>query len=108
MTVKFEVLRVKPLYRHYHGFMSIEANREIHGYDYDLGLYESVYESEIEYDRKDTITLEKIYELLNLNHPMDWIEKKLYSLSVGDIVKLNDDNDRVYYCDDIGWTKINI
>jgi len=62
--------------------------------------YEKTYEGEIETDKTDEFEiLEEIFTLLNVNHPEDY---KGHSLSVSDIVVLND---KKYYCDSYGWVE---
>ena len=48
--------------------------------------------------------LENLYEMFNINHPLDF---NGHSLSMSDIVVLFDDNGcRWYYCDSFGWRDI--
>jgi len=62
--------------------------------------YKKTYEGEIETDKTDEFEiLEEIFTLLNINHPEDY---KGHSLSVSDIVVLND---KKYYCDSYGWVE---
>lgn len=67
----------------------------------NLNDYEVVYEGEIEAETNTTSTLEKLFEIFNINHPKDF---KGHSLSVSDIVELDDKN---YYCDAFGWVKLD-
>ena len=63
--------------------------------------YEKTYEGNIDTDKTDEFEiLEEIFTLLNINHPEDY---KGHSLSVSDIVVLND---KKYYCNSYGWDEI--
>lgn len=48
--------------------------------------------------------LENLFEIFNLNHPEGY---RARSLSVSDIVRINDGNEiEYYYCDSFGWKDI--
>lgn len=62
--------------------------------------YNKVYEYTENVNVKDEIYLEQVFEKFNLDHPDDF---KGHSLSVSDIVKLND---KLYICDSFGFALI--
>jgi hypothetical protein len=64
---------------------------------YDMANYHETYAGEIANDT-DTAALEYLFRKFNIDLPADF---KSYSLSVADLVILNDS--RVYYCDTAGW-----
>lgn len=70
--------------------------------DIDINRYKEVYSSEINTKEFNNIisVLEEIFKIFNLNHPKDFHG---HSLSVSDIVKIND---IYYYCDSFGWQEI--
>lgn len=48
--------------------------------------------------------LENLFEKFNLYHPEGY---RAHSMSVSDVVRINDGNEiRYYYCDSIGWKDI--
>lgn len=62
--------------------------------------YETVYEGEIESIDEEN-ALEDLFTIFNIRHPEDF---RGHSLSVSDIVKLND---KYHYCDSLGWKKLS-
>lgn len=66
----------------------------------DINDYEEVFSGTIEGD-SDISTLEDLFYIFNLDHPKGYDG---HSLSVSDVVKLNDD--ALWYCDSFGWKKI--
>lgn len=62
--------------------------------------YETVYEGEIESIDEEN-ALEDLFTIFNIRHPEDF---KGHSLSVSDIVKLNN---KYHYCEPFGWKQIN-
>lgn len=65
----------------------------------DLNDYYKVYEGET--DATGTIeALDNIFDMFNTDHPKDF---NGHSMSVSDIVSVED---RMFYCDDIGWKEI--
>lgn len=74
------------------------AKRDINLMDYDCVYTDSI-------DGEDPVAvLENLYEMFNINHPLDF---NGHSLSMSDIVVLFDDNGcRWYYCDSFGWRDI--
>lgn len=70
---------------------------------FDFSDYSKVYEY-LEFNEFDDTPnlLEYLFEKFNLDHPKDY---KAHSLSVGDIVCINDED--YYYCNGIGWKNIN-
>ena len=69
---------------------------------FNLEDYETVYEGTIDDCVNDTGTLEKLFEIFNINHPKDF---RGHSLSVSDVVELDGVN---YYCDSHGWVKLEV
>ena len=70
---------------------------------FDFSIYKEVWSGELEDCR-----LDKIFRIFNLEHPEDF---KGHSLSVSDIVQIIDSDEEpngYYYCDSIGWKKIDI
>lgn len=67
---------------------------------FDLNDYHTVYNGSITADNQ-TEALEQLYTIFNINHPNDF---KGHSLSVSDVVKLND---TLFYCNRIGWKKLD-
>lgn len=67
---------------------------------FDLNDYHTVYNGSITADNQ-TEALEQLYTIFNINHPIDF---KGHSLSVSDVVKLND---TLFYCNRIGWKKLD-
>ena len=74
------------------------AKRDINLMDYDCVYTDSI-------DGENPIAvLENLYEMFNINHPLDF---NGHSLSVSDIVVLFDDNGcKWYYCDRFDWRDI--
>lgn len=66
----------------------------------NLNDYQVVYEGEIEVETDPISTLEKLFEIFNINHPEDY---RGHSLSVSDIMELDGKN---YYCDAFGWIEL--
>jgi hypothetical protein len=79
------------------------AYRSLDSIDYvHPEYYEEVYSGEINrVNGSDYETLEELFKIFNINHPEDFHG---HSLSVSDIVKLDD---TFYFCDDLGWDKID-
>lgn len=74
---------------------------ERHKLTIDLDRYSMVYTREMPGEIKNVyVLLEGLFEEFNLRHPHDFHG---HSLSVSDIVKVNND---YYYCDSFGWKKI--
>ena len=74
------------------------AKRDINLMDYDCVYTDSI-------DGENPIAvLENLYEMFNINHPLDF---NGHSLSVSDIVVLfNDNGCKWYYCDRFDWRDI--
>ena len=68
---------------------------------FNINDYKVVYEGEIEGGASEHFVLEDLFSMFNCNHPEDF---KGHSLSVSDVVKLNDE---LWYCDSYCWHKIN-
>lgn len=67
---------------------------------FDLQRYNKVYEGEIESDDIDSVTLEELFRIFNIDHPANF---RGHSLSVSDVVILDG---KKYYCDNYGWQLI--
>lgn len=86
-----------------HGWMGLEERGGILATEtIDLDLYSIVYESEVEVVSgvEPIRVLEQLFELFNINHPVDYRGR---SMSVSDLVELED---RFYYCDSIGFVDV--
>lgn len=66
----------------------------------NLKYYTSVYSEDVPYEKSVYMFLERLFQKFNLDRPIDFDG---HSLSVSDIVKIND---RYYFCDAIGWKYI--
>ena len=66
----------------------------------NFSIYDKVFDGDV-----DCEDLEEVYYMFNMEQPDDYHGR---SLSVSDIVKIIDldGNEKLYYCDDIGFTKI--
>ena len=68
---------------------------------YKIGDYYIAYETESDFgEAKDIEILEHFFEVCNLTHPEGYIG---HSLSVGDIIELDD---KLYICAAFGWKSI--
>ena len=94
MKYKYEIHQIKNPKCNYRFLWWDQAKK-----DFDFSDYEKVYESEINGEREN-IVLETLFEIFNLYRPEDF---KGHSLSVSDIIKLDD---KYYYCDNSGWEDI--
>ena len=72
--------------------------------EFDFSIYKEVWSGELEHSN-----LDDIFKFFNFNHPYNF---KGHSLSVSDIVQIvnsyNNIPDGYYYCDSMGWKKIDI
>lgn len=70
---------------------------------WDIFDYVHVYRGTVE---SETINeaLEKLFYIFNVDRPSDFYGR---SLSVSDVVRLSDENERnnYYYCDSFGWSE---
>jgi hypothetical protein len=70
--------------------------------EFNIGDYELVYEGDAENNEN---VLDKLFEKFNLDWPVGFHG---HSLSVSDIIALNDGTEKkFYYCDMFGWKMIN-
>ena len=82
-------------------FLDYEATMKRGGVD--ISQYDTICTGEIEADGKTPeAILEELYVKFNINRPADFPG---HSLSVSDLVALEDTG--TYFCDRIGWKKIN-
>lgn len=71
--------------------------------DINMDVYEEVYNGTLE-GKSPNRVLEKLFTMFNTNHPSDYTGR---SMSVSDIVKIDDGLDtRYYYCDSFEWEEI--
>ena len=84
-------------------FMNYESLPKFQGSsEIDSSLYDKVFEGEV-----NCFTLEKLYEIFNLEHPAGY---KGRSMSVSDVVEIIDGNNGISYfhfCDSIGFQQID-
>ena len=87
---------------HFHRFASLE---ELKKYNLNLSInnYDLIYTTEKDFpmDMKKIDILEKLFSEFQGNKPKGY---NGYSLSVSDIIKLNDE---YWYCDSIGFEKLD-
>ena len=100
----YEIWQVKDIMATKYAFRSWkEAEELFNPLDYKL-----VYKGEEEDcdDDSDIDLLEYLFMKFNMNHPKDF---KGHSLSVSDVVRIYNSDGMVttYYCNDIGWKKID-
>lgn len=67
-----------------------------------ISNYRCVYEGKIAKSTTIVRTLDNIYTILNIRHPEDYHAR---SLSKSDLVRIGRD---YYYCDSIGWQKVEV
>lgn len=90
----------------------IDEDFSFMSYDYtskkiNLKQYQKYYNKVYEYDSEeyetlgDSIILNKLFEIFNINRPDDF---KGHSMSVSDIIKIDDS---IYYCDSFGFKELN-
>lgn len=102
--IDFEIYQIKDNDDgHYMRFNSLSAQAK-YGYNVDISKYDCMYSGKREGANNPFQTLENIYEEFNLNRPSDF---KGHSLSVSDVVVLNNNGSKAaYYCDSIGFKEI--
>ena len=72
-------------------------------HNWSFNSYRSVWNG-IEEAKNSLELLENLFEKFNLYHPEGY---RAHSMSVSDVVRINDGNEiRYYYCDSIGWVDI--
>ena len=95
--------------------LQLKLNEENHNYCYaslrflekhnmkvDLNRYNVVYITERDIEFTNVYSyLDDLFEEFNIRHPKDF---RGHSLSMSDIVKINDD---YYYCDSYEWKKLS-
>ena len=83
-------------------FMNYESLPKFQGSsEIDSSLYDKVFEGEV-----NCFTLEKLYEIFNLEHPAGY---KGRSMSVSDVVEIIDGNtgkSYFHFCDSFGFQKV--
>lgn len=84
-------------------FMNYESLPKFQGSsEIDSSLYDKVFEGEV-----NCFTLEKLYEIFNLEHPAGY---KGRSMSVSDVVEIIDGNtgkSYFHFCDSFGFQKVD-
>lgn len=84
-------------------FMDHESLQKLQGTpDVDSGIYDMVYEGEVA-----AKSLEEIYRIFNLEHPMDYAGHSLSVSDVVEVVKSDNINPGFYFCDSIGFQKVD-
>jgi len=100
--MKYQIYQIKRDLLTQCGFLGLDMmknlNRKI---EIELENYNIVYEGELNEDKIVNQLLEKLFYIFNVEHPKDFEGR---SMSVSDIVKLDD---KYYFCDSIGWKKID-
>lgn len=98
--MKYTIMQVKDIRQCDYSFMGYDFAKE-HGLN--LNDYAEVYESDMPLDKGETIEhfLDTVFTIFNIHRPENF---KVHSMSVSDLVKLEDD--RVFYCDSCGWKEI--
>ena len=101
----YTILQLKKDKIHEKGFMMLSFIDKKFG-GVKLGDYKLTYTGEIGYGDIDVI-LEELYFIFNCSQPKDFVG---HSLSVGDIIEINEKNgdQKFYYCDSIGFKEILI
>lgn len=84
------------------GFLSLSETRKFQGSDQiNSKIYDLVYSGDVPYD-----SLERVYEMFNVDHPTDYTGR---SLSCSDVVQVMDGgkvSDGFYFCDRIGFAQV--
>lgn len=70
--------------------------------EFDFSDYKHVYTGVVQSTGNIFQVLDKIFRILNMEHPDDYTGR---SLSVSDIVEINN---RYFFCDSFGWVEIEI
>lgn len=96
MKMKFKIYQLKDMRGTDYGFMGWDFAND-HGFK--ISDYNEVYAGE----RNPSGILENLFEEFNINRPDDF---KGHSLSVSDVVAIETDDWRYYYCDRFGWEDI--
>lgn len=97
MKYNYSILQLKPEIVS-KTFFDYDSIIEKYG-EVNIDDYETVYEGEIESIDEEN-ALEDLFTIFNIRHPEDF---KGHSLSVSDIIKLDD---KYHYCDPFGWKQI--
>lgn len=84
---------------HRNKFMGIRWAKQ---HNFQFSEYVHQYNGVVEEGENDMETLERIFYILNMEHPSDY---HTHSLSVSDIVKLHD---KMYFCDSIGFVEVGL
>lgn len=93
----YKILQLKKENRRKYGFMSYDFAKEN---NFNLDDYEKVYEGETYLQGSTERTLDKLFQIFNIDRPKDF---KGHSLSTSDIIVLGE---KKFYCDFIGWVEL--
>ena len=75
----------------------------VKNHNWSFSSYRSVWNG-TEEAKDDYDLLNRLFEIFNLNHPEGY---RAHSISVSDVIRIDDENEiRYYYCDSIGWKDI--
>lgn len=101
--IKLTILQLKDTKENHGYFYSSLRFLKKFGLKVELDRYRVVYTDELDvqdFEGNKMSILDQLFTTFNLNHPKDF---RGHSLSVSDIVKLNDE---YFFCDDFGWKKL--
>ena len=101
--VKYDENNVTPEFWEYHGnlFAKLSFYKKTHnGQEPNIKNYTEVYNGEVDIDNSVDVTLEKLFEKFNIDHPLDFHG---HSLSVSDVICLDG---KYYYCDSFGFVNL--
>ena len=75
----------------------------VKNHNWSFRPYRSVWNG-TEEAKDDYDLLNHLFEIFNLNHPEGY---RAHSMSVSDVIRINDGNEiKYYYCDSFGWKDI--
>jgi len=75
----------------------------VKNHNWSFKPYRSVWNG-TEEAKDDYDLLNRLFEIFNLNHPEGY---RAHSMSVSDVVRIDDGNNiKYYYCDSFGWVDI--
>lgn len=94
--MRYQFLRLRREWQRDFMFRSLENIGAV-----ELGFYEVIYEGEVEDTGKDSVALEQLFGVFNVDHPRDFHHA---SMSVSDLVLL--DRTRLWFCDSVGWVEL--
>ena len=98
MEYKYNVYQIDDLENCDYAFRRYEIAKP----RFDFSDYRHVYTGTVQSTGNIFQVLDKIFKILNIEHPDDYVGR---SLSVSDIVEIND---RYFFCDSFGWVEIKV